>query len=314
MLYFKFNTDNFKPPIREMQVTSYKNGEPVGTRTEQEELKLGDIDHYFFDELKKQTGICIFGTGGALDYLLGIPPLSFCIDDERGDSDFSLMAQYIIANFSKVPIYDGKSIEDLGIKIEFIKRVSNKEVNETFRSYMDGNHLQYLAEEILWKNMTDDEKAGKFNEYLAKIEVRGKELIIIDPYLFNDDSDDYCNLITKIFKMSHCQKITVITDMRAGHYKGGSFTKIESELNTAPYFVSNEMLLEHKDETSSTPIPIEVKDSNEFHDRFWIADRKKGFNVGTSFNGIGKKISSINFTFDEDVADIINELQRSGLI
>ncbi len=74
------------------------------------------------------------------------------------------------------------------------------------------------------------------------------------------------------------------------------------------------MLLEFEDEVSANPICIEVKDTDEFHDRFCIADRRKGFFVGTYFNGIGKRISSINMLPDEDVADIMTELQNSGLL
>ena len=53
---------------------------------------------------------------------------------------------------------------------------------------------------------------------------------------------------------------------------------------------------------------IKIKYSYDFHDRFWIADRKKGFYTGTSINGIGKRISLINLLSEEDVEIIIDEL------
>jgi hypothetical protein len=59
---------------------------------------------------------------------------------------------------------------------------------------------------------------------------------------------------------------------------------------------------------------IKVKYSNDFHDRFWIANRNKGFCTGTSLNGVGKKISLINEIADEDVKDIIAELESRDLI
>ena len=57
---------------------------------------------------------------------------------------------------------------------------------------------------------------------------------------------------------------------------------------------SNVLLGEHKNEVRNTPIPIQVKFTADFHDRFWIAGRSKGLCCGTSFNGVGKRISCIN--------------------
>ncbi len=314
MLYFRYNDNNFITLKEELHYTKLnENREPIGESTEIREVKIGDIEPFFFRKLLQETGLHVHGTG-VLNDLIGVPFDAFSIDDECMDSNFCTIVQYILKSFSQVPFYKGKSLQDLGLKIEFIKRMANKDVNEAFGSYIKDNHLQYIAEEILWKNMTDDEKAGRFNEYIAKIGARDKELVVVDPYLFHDDTDDYCQFLAKIFKMSHCKKVIVVTDKSRRHYKADSFIKVEAKLNTAPFFESNQMLLEFKDEVSANPISIEVKDTDEFHDRFWMAGRRKGFCVGTSFSGIGKRISSINMLPDEDVADIVAELQSSGLL
>jgi len=55
---------------------------------------------------------------------------------------------------------------------------------------------------------------------------------------------------------------------------------------------------------------IKVHLTDKFHDRFWICNSGKGFISGTLFNGVGKKISSINYLDENDVKDILKLLLR----
>ncbi|MBZ5763059.1 hypothetical protein LAV84_26320 [Rhizobium sp. VS19-DR104.2] len=53
---------------------------------------------------------------------------------------------------------------------------------------------------------------------------------------------------------------------------------------------------------------IQIKDSisDEFHDRYWLdIDSAKGIVVGTSLNGIGKKISMIDYATSADSMEIL---------
>lgn len=59
---------------------------------------------------------------------------------------------------------------------------------------------------------------------------------------------------------------------------------------------------------------VEVLFTSEFHDRFWISNRKKGFYTGTSLNGVGKRISLINTISEEDVRQIVEELVKNNVI
>lgn len=59
---------------------------------------------------------------------------------------------------------------------------------------------------------------------------------------------------------------------------------------------------------------VTIKYNNDFHDRFWISDRKKGFYTGTSFNGVGKRIALINLLSPDDVTEIITELTKQTII
>jgi hypothetical protein len=59
----------------------------------------------------------------------------------------------------------------------------------------------------------------------------------------------------------------------------------------------------------STIVPgIEINDliTEDFHDRYWIdVENTKGVMVGTSLNGIGKKIAMIDHASAADTREII---------
>lgn len=311
MLYFRFNTDNYQPPVVKVEVIDTD----TNTTSEHfEEVDAIDIILKFVQKLGKDTGLEVFGFSGALNDLIGLPFDAYSVDIEGKKIDKIKIVKYILETYSKEPVYCNKSIEELGIRPEICKYISNKEEDRIFTAYMKGNNLQYITEALLWKNMADSQKAQSFNEYLLKIDARSKELIVVDPYLFCDDTDAYCDLLVKIFKLAHVNTIIVITNNAPRHYLQSSENKIKTRLTTAPYFEANNLLGEYKDEQSATPITLQVKFSADFHDRFWIADRKKGLCCGTSFNGVGKKISCINLLPDDDVTDIVQNLTSNGLI
>ena len=270
-------------------------------------LVEGDVFLFFVNKLKEETGLTVKGRSSIFAKELGLPSNEFHIDDVNiSVQNFEKIATNVLDNFSNVPILDGNSLRELGYEVEFLKSIPNDEVNRRCADYMEQNHLQYLVEAVLYKNMTDDQKAATFNEYLYKIGAAGKELIICDPYLFSDATDSYCDFLTKILKLSHVKDIVVITDKR--HFKQDSFNKVHDKLNEAPYYEKNTWLATSSINVTG-PATIDVKFSKEYHDRFWIADRKKGFCVGTSFNGVGKKISCINYLPDDDVTDLVGEFQ-----
>lgn len=55
------------------------------------------------------------------------------------------------------------------------------------------------------------------------------------------------------------------------------------------------------------------KHTNEIHDRIWIADRKRAVVVGTSFNGIGNRLSFILELPDADLNFLLEFLDAQGL-
>lgn len=275
--------------------------------------KEGEVESIFLTNLYNNKGLCMFR------YDLDLEPYNNFVlkketeeekknvkkilqdyfnEKESKDNFFAKLLQnecgqrillYIfLQNYSKLKMkeLDNHSLYDFGITIDFHFKFHR--TNAT----ADTEDLELLHEDILWKNMNDTEKAKKFSEYLKKIDLNNGELIIIDPYFFNSDKDSYCNLLSSILRNSNASSIIVITNTSSGHYKSTCLNKIQKKIN----------------------ININVKDDKEYHDRFWIANRKKGFLTGTSLNGIGKRIALIDELDDSDTNDIIADLLNRNLI
>jgi hypothetical protein len=54
--------------------------------------------------------------------------------------------------------------------------------------------------------------------------------------------------------------------------------------------------------------------SDDFHDRFWIADRDRGLFVGTSPNGLGVRYALADYLESGDVIEVVEALRREHLL
>lgn len=188
MLYFRFNTDNF---ISENRAIPNKNENPSsGSLGEEDLLSLADIELHFFNLLQIELGLNI-GIGMLSYKVLGVPSDAFVVNDEIAENKIRTF-KYAIEEYSKKPIRElgNKSLQDFGIGVDFCKIISNEETNALIERYIQEDGLEYITEEVLWKNLTKDEKVRRFSEYFTKISSQNNELIIVDPYLFKDKSDD----------------------------------------------------------------------------------------------------------------------------
>ena len=291
MLYFRFNMDNFIEPQQESAVIHYRGGKPIFPPQKQNvTIGFGQVRSFFFEKLRKELCLSELGTNCFYD-VIEIPINAFGINDEKiGEVDGII--KFVLSEYVRLPIeaLNNRSLNDLGIDIEFYKRELNTEIDSKIEMYMQRNNLKYIVEDVLWKNMTDQEKVNKFSENFIKIGSKDNELIIIDPYIFSSSYEKYCKLTASILDNSEAVNIIIVTDER--NYKKASADKVLSKIHR----------------------PMQIKYSRNFHDRFWIADRRKGFYTGTSFTGIGKKISLISMISDEDVTEIVSELCRYSLI
>lgn len=130
----------------------------------------------------------------------------------------------------------------------------------------------------------------KFVEHLKPI----NHLIIVDPY-FYPKLDDVDTVATKFIQLidpiiNEIVKITVVSN---GINKPSINKYIENLKKANP------------------KIQLENYITQDFHDRFWLnPTAKKGIVVGTSINGIGKKIFLVDTLNRVDVSQVIEEVSK----
>lgn len=271
MLYFTFNN------------ISQKNSLLV-----QENIEVSDVLDAFNNKLKMELGIG-FNIINGINDLIGIPEVSFVINNDNAKIPDKLL-QFVLLEYSKHSIekIHNKSLQDLGMSIEIYLKKEEK-IKQVLKNIENNNSI--LQEEVLLKNITNEEKLNCFSSFFSKIEAEEKELIITDPYLFKEsknkkEDDEYCNILAKIIMKAKAKSIRVITNYR--NYNNDIHKKIENKLTQ----------------------DIKIIWNDDFHDRFWISDRKKGFYTGTSINGLGKRITLINLLSKDEVKIIIDELNK----
>jgi len=122
-------------------------------------------------------------------------------------------------------------------------------------------------------------------------------LIITDPYLFTSgrkkDHAAYAASVAAMIEpaLSPGLQITAIVDLQKSH--SSVQAAVETELNAR-----------------GTDLRITVVDSQDFHDRFWIADRDRGLIIGTSLNKIGDRIFFVDELSDDDVSAVLDEVDE----
>lgn len=117
-------------------------------------------------------------------------------------------------------------------------------------------------------------------------------LIIVDPYFYpktsdvNEISQKFIRLTSPV--INELKKIVVISNGNNKSSIAGYISKlhkVNQNLEVNNYF------------------------SNDFHDRFWLNPvEMKGIVVGTSVNGIGKKISLVDTLATSDVVQVLKEV------
>jgi len=123
-------------------------------------------------------------------------------------------------------------------------------------------------------------------------------LTIVDPYFFAEKGHvkEYMGVFEGIFQpiASQLNSIRFITQAR---FNSNLYSRVEAAL------------------LGWNPgLQITHRASELFHDRFWIVDEARGMFVGTSINGIGKRYALADYIREDDVAAIVDELRRGGLI
>lgn len=112
-----------------------------------------------------------------------------------------------------------------------------------------------------------------------------KNLMIIDPYFYSSEAT-----VVALFER-------MIGELASRLESVTFFTRVRSQVDrTAMHAILSRL---------APSIMIKTVDTEEFHDRFWIdPDAHKGLVMGTSLNGVTKKIALIDHLGREDVVQI----------
>lgn len=128
--------------------------------------------------------------------------------------------------------------------------------------------LKPLLESVQLKKVSDSDVYSDFEEQFRRIDCDSKTLIITDPYLFKVDGATQ-NMLINILNKSKASNIIF-------------------------YYVAEGNRIDIESTLKANGINVTSIKTSDFHDRLWLCkETNKGFISGTSFNGIGNKISVI---------------------
>lgn len=121
------------------------------------------------------------------------------------------------------------------------------------------------------------------------------ELIITDPYLFTGgrkhDSQRYAASVARMLEPALTQGLRIKALVGA---TGNNATVRSAVLDNLYARGQN--------------LEIDVVEVEDFHDRFWIADRNRGLIFGASLNKIGSRIFFVDELSDADVKAVLAEV------
>ncbi len=123
-----------------------------------------------------------------------------------------------------------------------------------------------------------------------------ENLIIVDPYIFSGESSEADHIAEEF------EKSTRMTS--------SSLKKIHIiHSDTVTKKVKNSIMKKCK----TNNIQLTMKETDEIHDRIWVADRARGLVVGTSLNGLGNKAAFLLPLPEDDLKDLLDFLDKREL-
>lgn len=186
-----------------------------------------------------------------------------------------------------------KFAKNLNLGVERLKAYID--YDKVLSIFVEKKNLKYITEEIFYIYNDDERSTYVVDTIKEKIKELclndNSTLIITDPYFMScgNSSDSYQALLRNIFNDGKKYKIKL--------FKPRGNEQIFNEFK-------NNMNLMNKD--------AEVICCNNIHDRFWVCpENRKGFVMGTSLNGLGRKFCYISMMNQEDVESVlrfINEI------
>ncbi|MDA8439979.1 MAG: hypothetical protein M0Z51_14115 [Propionibacterium sp.] len=190
--------------------------------------------------------------------------------------------------------------EGLGYKMPFsTKQYSLEDVQEILRTEGPSAFLKIVrVEEDISPKAPQPAVEQLVAQRLARL-APTSDLIITDPYLFpgrpQPDAAQYAQHVAALIAplLADVARVTAV---------------VNDQTNPAvEQAVGVELAALNPGATLST-----VR-SEDFHDRFWIADRSRGVIVGASLNKIGGRIFFLDSLSDGDVFAVVHELAALGV-
>lgn len=182
--------------------------------------------------------------------------------------------------------YESELSRDFGVyrlSLDALRPHIQQHIIEYGLSSLFYNHM--TCDAIMHPGFTTDEIEAVVLGIMSKLD-GVKHLLIIDAF-FYDDKPECLLLLEKIVRSmsSKLEKVTIITHGKRVSMRPG----IHNVFSTVvPGIQLNDVVTEH------------------FHDRYWIdVENTKGVIVGTSLNGIGKKIAMIDYINFSDTREIV---------
>lgn len=171
--------------------------------------------------------------------------------------------------------------ESVGVKLYSVK--ANLDYDVICRKITDGKLI--LTEEVLGiEALSNLEK--RIYTYVDQLNAAGKRLILTDPFLFISSDANYINTLTGI--LVRTKAVEFICYMPQSQFNR-NYRKISKNLKYARFV---------------------FKKYDNCHDRFWLCpDTNKGFYLGTSLNGVGKKLCKIDMLKEDEVLYLLSELK-----
>lgn len=189
-------------------------------------------------------------------------------------------------------------VNELGYRFPFsMKQYSLEDVQEKLRAEGPQAFLRYVRlQEDISPKAPLQHAAAFVAERLTKL-APTNDLVIVDPWLFpprpqlgeNEYAAFLAGLIAPILEPDATVTCVVNSNSNA---------RIEE--------LVSDLLGE-----AVSGVTFDVHHSDDFHDRFWIADRNHGVVVGASFNGLGGKIFLVDELKGSDVVAVIEALDET---
>jgi len=172
----------------------------------------------------------------------------------------------------------------LSFRDEFVEYIVEHGLNSIFK-------FNIVMEDITSPSMTSNQVEAVTTKFVRTL-LPAKRLVIIDPYFYSPNAEaDTDAYISRLLGQQAATLQQVFILSSGG---GGMKEKIHSAFNNLAPGVA----------VFDTPTKV-------FHDRFWLnPDAGTGIVMGTSINGLGKRIALVDKLGQSDVQEILTEARK----